>query len=62
MLGFLEIGQEMYVLQSSDLWSRKSSDYVPLSENPFNYDDTDLGANARDIAVVIAAEHASRSG
>lgn len=40
LLGFLEIGQEMYV---SLLCLRKLISLTTVSENPFNYDLNDLG-------------------
>jgi len=42
LLGFLEIGQEMYVLQVV-LKDQPTYECIPSSENPFNYDYNDLG-------------------
>lgn len=48
LIGFLEIGQEMYVYLSSH---QKSFDSIimidKISENPFNYDLNDLGEYSR---------------
>jgi hypothetical protein len=45
LLGFLEIGQEMYVHTTLNLLMLDFSDHPTrsFSENPFNYDENDLG-------------------
>lgn len=47
LLGFLEIGQEMYVpfLVSTYRVLFQSNFFFFLSENPFNYDENDLGTS-----------------